>query len=406
MRIQAIRASETLYKAGDKSFDADYRAAAKDTDPDVALQAMLTLNVLKVADAPAVIQATMAANKARGVQEIGKVAARAADRARRPRHRRRCHPSSRICCSAARRSTRRPASRATATTAAARRWPARPPGTMMAPPLAGSPRVQGHRDYVDQGAAARADRSAGRQDVHAGHAADGRAEGRLDRGHRLATCATTSATPATFVTPADVARVRAATSGAQDAVDRRRSSKRRCRSLLQRDPAWKVTASHNPAAAPDALTIVGWTSGVPQQAGMWLQVELPQPLTLTEVQFNIPPAAAVRRRARRRRRREAARPRRPVRRLRQRRRRVSTSCRSRRTGRRGRPRRGASSVRSPSPPSHRSARSSCASRRPRRRRVQVSWSFRTCGSSRPRRRRPIGPVARANAQGNTAEAIQ
>ena len=52
MRIQAIRASETLYKAGDDSFADDYRAAAKDADVDVALQAMLTLNVLKVTDAP------------------------------------------------------------------------------------------------------------------------------------------------------------------------------------------------------------------------------------------------------------------------------------------------------------------------------------------------------------------
>ena len=30
MRIQAIRASETLYKAGDRTFDADYRALAAD----------------------------------------------------------------------------------------------------------------------------------------------------------------------------------------------------------------------------------------------------------------------------------------------------------------------------------------------------------------------------------------
>ena len=51
MRIQAMRASETLYKAGDRSFDADYRALAKDTDADVVIQAMLTMNVLKVADA-------------------------------------------------------------------------------------------------------------------------------------------------------------------------------------------------------------------------------------------------------------------------------------------------------------------------------------------------------------------
>ena len=30
LRIQGIRASETLYKAGDKSFAADYRALVKD----------------------------------------------------------------------------------------------------------------------------------------------------------------------------------------------------------------------------------------------------------------------------------------------------------------------------------------------------------------------------------------
>jgi mono/diheme cytochrome c family protein len=73
MRIQAIRASETLYKAGDRSFADDYRAAAKDTDVDVAIQALLTLNVLKVADADDVIKATMAANPALGIHEIGRV---------------------------------------------------------------------------------------------------------------------------------------------------------------------------------------------------------------------------------------------------------------------------------------------------------------------------------------------
>ena len=50
----------------------DYRDAAKDPDADVVIQAMLTLNVLKVPDAAATIQAAQAANKARGVQEIGR----------------------------------------------------------------------------------------------------------------------------------------------------------------------------------------------------------------------------------------------------------------------------------------------------------------------------------------------
>ncbi len=51
MRIQAIRASETLYKAGDRSFAKDYERMTKDTSVDVALQAMLTMNRWKVPNA-------------------------------------------------------------------------------------------------------------------------------------------------------------------------------------------------------------------------------------------------------------------------------------------------------------------------------------------------------------------
>ena len=63
MRIQAIRASETLYKAGDRSFAADYRADTKDRDTDVVIQAMLTINLLKVADAAASVRPPMDANR-------------------------------------------------------------------------------------------------------------------------------------------------------------------------------------------------------------------------------------------------------------------------------------------------------------------------------------------------------
>ena len=50
MRIQAIRASETLYKAGQRALLDDYRAAAKDPDTDVMIQAMLTLHLFKAPD--------------------------------------------------------------------------------------------------------------------------------------------------------------------------------------------------------------------------------------------------------------------------------------------------------------------------------------------------------------------
>jgi hypothetical protein len=74
MRIQAIRASETLYKAGDKSFAADYRKFTTDPDVDVVVQALLTINKWKVPDAEATIKAVAATNKAKGVQLVASVA--------------------------------------------------------------------------------------------------------------------------------------------------------------------------------------------------------------------------------------------------------------------------------------------------------------------------------------------
>jgi hypothetical protein len=71
IRIQAVRASETLYKGGDRSFAGDYRALAEDRENDVVIQALLTLNHLKVADSSSLTTKTMAANKTKGVQIVG-----------------------------------------------------------------------------------------------------------------------------------------------------------------------------------------------------------------------------------------------------------------------------------------------------------------------------------------------
>jgi hypothetical protein len=56
--------------------------------------------------------------------------------------------------------------------------------------------------------------------------------------------------------------------------------------LLEPQPTWKVTASHNSDNAANALSLRAWSSGVPQEPGMWLQVELTQPAMLTEIQFD------------------------------------------------------------------------------------------------------------------------
>lgn len=57
LRAAAIRVSETLYKAGDKSFEKDISKLAKDKDGIVSIQAMLTAMLLKFPDANDLVQA-------------------------------------------------------------------------------------------------------------------------------------------------------------------------------------------------------------------------------------------------------------------------------------------------------------------------------------------------------------
>jgi mono/diheme cytochrome c family protein len=298
MRVQAIRASETLYKAGDRSLADDYRAAAKDSDVDVALQALLTLNVLNVADAAAVLDATMNSNKARGIQEIGKLmmAAAAAGRGRagagytleQQDLLQRGEAIYKELCFTCHGDDGRGVAMAGA-----------PAGPMMGPAIAGSPRVQAHRDYVSKVLLHGLTGPLGDQTftnvmVPMGTQKDDwiAAIGSYIRNSFGNTGA--------FITTTDVARVRGATASRKTPWVLPELEKT-LPMMLETQPSWKVTASHNQGAAQNALTIVGWNSAEPNKAGMWLQVEFPEPLTIAEVQFTSPagrgappPAAAAR----------------------------------------------------------------------------------------------------------------
>jgi putative membrane-bound dehydrogenase-like protein len=300
LRIQAIRASETLYKTGDKSFAATYRALTRDHDTDVVIQAMLTLNILKVTDAAAPVRAAMDSNSARGVQFVANrilnppAAGRGGGRDgpaltgdQQATLERGSTIYNEICFSC-----HSDDGRGTPT-------PGGAAGSTLAPSLAGSARVNGHRDYVVKtilhGLAGPIDGKTYPQVM----AALGR-----NRDQWVADVSSyvrnSFGNTSGFVTPDDVARVRLA------AVERKTpwtvaeldASLPR---LLPPDAAWKVTASHDTPALPQsnaaggfnfltsasgALSYLGWTTGVPQQAGMWLQVELPAPVLLAEIQFS------------------------------------------------------------------------------------------------------------------------
>jgi mono/diheme cytochrome c family protein len=285
MRVQAIRASESLYKAGDRTFDADYRAMAKDPDADVAIQAMLTLSFFRAPDLAEVVKTTQAANSARGVKELGDLLVRppAAGRGGRgavltSEQQQLMEKGSAIyaelCFSCHGEDGR---GRALAGAA---------PGSMMAPALAGSPRVTGHRDYVVKTLLKGLTGPLGDMSY---------SEVMLPMGTNtdewIAAVSSyvraSFGNPGGFVTASDVARVRAATATRKTPWTLKELEPTVPRQL-DPQPTWKITASHNSAAAPAALSMRTWTSGAPQAPGMWFQVELPQPAMLTELQFDTP----------------------------------------------------------------------------------------------------------------------
>ena len=283
LRIQAIRVSESLYKGGDRSFAKDYAAMAVDADVDVMLQAMLTVNYLKLANAADIIRAAMAASKARGVQEIGAqmlkppVAFARGGRGGPP-------PFSADELTVMQRGEAIYKEVCFACHADDGRGAAGEGGGMMAPSLASSTRVQSHRDYIVKTLL---------------HGMDGPLDGRTYAGGVMAPMGSNKdewiaavasyvrnafGNVGSFVTPADVARVRAATATRTTfwKVDELLAS---LPAPLEVLPTWKATASHNAATAAGAFNFASWNTGTPQQAGMWFQVELPETATITELQF-------------------------------------------------------------------------------------------------------------------------
>jgi hypothetical protein len=155
----------------------------------------------------------------------------------------------------------------------------------MAPSLAGSERVTGHRDYVVKAIL---------------HGVTGPVDGRTytDAMIPMGTqdddwiASVASYVRASFgnraggVTPTDVARVRSSTAG--------RTASWTVAELSASLPVrlftdgWKVSASGNSEAAAGGLTLTGWNAGAPQRAGMWFQIDMPSSHTLAEIQFQSP----------------------------------------------------------------------------------------------------------------------
>jgi mono/diheme cytochrome c family protein len=296
IRIQAIRASETLYKAHDKSFANDYKAMTRDTDPNVVIQAMLTLNLHKVPGYQDVIRSTSETSIVRGIKEIGtQILKPSTSQGQRPslsdtgaggvnmsieerRSMQRGEGIYRELCF----TCHGPDGHGTPMGGAA-------DGSTLAPPLSGSPRLQEHRDYIIKVllnglTGPIADKSyPGGIMVPMGSNSD---EWIAD----VASYVRNSfGNQAMFVTPAQVAAVRKATTRQTPWTLPELEASVPAR--LTNTSQWTLTASHNPEAAANAVSSgsARWDSGVAQAPGMWFQIELPSPTTVSEVQLDSTP---------------------------------------------------------------------------------------------------------------------
>lgn len=295
MRVQAIRASETLYKNGDKTWAADYRNLLNDANHDVVIQAMLTMNLHKVPDYAALIRAKAEASTVRGVRELGvRMLQPSTSQGQRPsladtnafglnlttdqrRQLQRGEATYRELCFTCHGEDGKGAPMAGAA-----------PGALQAPALQGSPRVTDHADHVIKvmlhgltGPIDGVTYGAGVM-VPLGSNTD---EWISDAANYVRNA---FGNQSMFVTPAQVAAVRRATASRRQPWTMATLAPT-VTTALTNTGAWKLSASHNPTAAGNALNGAGavrWDTGAPQAPEMWFQIELPEPTMVTEVQFD------------------------------------------------------------------------------------------------------------------------
>ncbi len=291
MQIQAIRASESLYKAGEKSLAKEYKRYIASSNTDVALQAMLTINTLKVPEAVPTIKSVLQSNKARGIQLIGSQIVKAATANTAPSR------SYTI------------AERALLTKGAliynelcaechgesgAGKLIA--PGVLMAPAFNSNPRVQGHPDYIIKvllkgltGSIEGKNYAGGVMVPMANNSDEWVAS-------ILSYIRTSFDNKGQLIKPEDIAAVRKKVSGQagiykyDELIATIPNPK-----ILIPGQNWKVTASHAKAAMiggdanpSGALHFEGWTTGAPQVPGMWFQIELPKETNIAAIEFESP----------------------------------------------------------------------------------------------------------------------
>ena len=278
IRIAALRVSESLFKKGDRSLTPEILLATKDADTNVVIQSILTAKQLDLPDWRAMVATIATPTAPRGIREVaGKLpplpppAGGLAMNDEQKKLYQTGQTAFQTLC-------------ATCHGADAKGLPmaGAGPGAMLAPSLAGSKTINGHRD--------------GGIKVLL-HGLVGEIDGKKYEGQMISMATNDDAwiagvlsylrtnfgNRAGFVSPSDVATLRASLKNRAlpwSITDLRASLPQ---SLSNRKD-WKLTASHGLegcSSAIDGNDATRFTTGTPQIPGMWFQIELPQESPIT-----------------------------------------------------------------------------------------------------------------------------
>jgi mono/diheme cytochrome c family protein len=293
MRIQALRASESLSTSGKKELGKNYIELLSDTNTDVAIQAMLTSKYTQIPSIEEHISSVLGKNQAKGVQLVGKqilnpketrdFGSRSGQQltdVQQQRIERGGEIFNELCAQC-----HGPDGKGTQLGN----------GIIMAPSLASSSHVQAHPEYVIKTLL---------------HGLEGPIDGEIYPGGIMVGMGDQSDewiasvssyirlyldNGATLVNPEEVAKVRSESENHKGSYQYNELLSSVPQTLI---PAkdWKVTASHSApiriggTASPlGAFNFEGWTAGEKQKKGMWYQIEFPDVTTITEIHFNSPP---------------------------------------------------------------------------------------------------------------------
>ena len=292
MRIQAMRAGETLIKSGNTSFNHMYIDALKDQNVDVAIQAMLSAHILKIPALNENLEELLKTNKAKGIQTLGtqilhpvevqkwweKGTSELSDGDKKILERGavifnelcvQCHGND-------------------------GNGTAMGEGLVMAPALTGSARIQAHPEYVIKtvmhGLTGPIDGKSYPAGVMVGN---------KEQSDEWISAITSYirqnlSNKASMISEERVAKVRARTTD--------RHTPYTFEELLGAVPQvivpsddWNITASHavptrigGTAAPVSAFNFEGWSTGESQKNGMWFQIAFPESIQISELHFNAP----------------------------------------------------------------------------------------------------------------------